>query len=138
MRRLLWNPGQWFRGFPAGTRGKIVISGGAIPAIMFGSDWTRENPATGYDHHSTASTFLPFFRVFPPGPARTLSPEKDVDVSAGGCASLKEMIHLVWEIYSYLQSSRYVTLLQILAISATWVSSRRWCYIERTFEWYFL
>jgi len=84
MRRLLWNPGQWFRGFPAGTRGKVVISGGGILAVMVGSGWTRENPATGYDHHSTASTFLPFFRVFPPDSAHTLSLGKDVDVRAEG------------------------------------------------------
>jgi hypothetical protein len=39
-----------------------------------GSDWNRENPVTGYDHRITASTFLPFFEVFPLDPTRTLSP----------------------------------------------------------------
>jgi hypothetical protein len=49
---------------------------------MVGSGWKRENPATGYDHRITASTFLPFYGVFPSELARTLSPgyvEKKVD-----------------------------------------------------------
>jgi hypothetical protein len=47
---------------------------GGILAVMVSSGWGRQNPATGYDHCITASTFLPFSGVFSPAPVRTLSP----------------------------------------------------------------
>jgi hypothetical protein len=53
-------PAPRFRGFPAGTAGK--------------PSFPSENPAIGYDHRITASTFLPFSGVFPSEPARMLSP----------------------------------------------------------------
>jgi hypothetical protein len=52
----------------------VITSGGGILAIVVGYDWSQENPATGYDHRITASTFLPLSRVFPPNPPRTLLP----------------------------------------------------------------
>jgi hypothetical protein len=51
----------------------VIISGGGILAVMVGSGWKRENPATGYDHRITASTFVPFSGVSLTDPTRTLS-----------------------------------------------------------------
>jgi hypothetical protein len=74
----------------AGTRGKVVVSGGRTPengssntviisgsrilAVMVGSGWNRKNSATRYDHCITASTFLSFSGVFPTDPVGILSP----------------------------------------------------------------
>jgi len=44
----------------------VVISYDGLLAVIVGSGWNRENPAIGYDHHITASAFLPFSGVFPP------------------------------------------------------------------------
>ncbi len=68
----MYYPGEIIR---AGSGGKtpengssntVIISGGEILVIMFGFDWNPENPATRYDHHITASTFLPFSGGFLP------------------------------------------------------------------------
>ncbi len=50
----------------------MIIFGGGILKVMVGSGWNWKNPATGYDHRITASTFLPFSGFFPPDLTRTL------------------------------------------------------------------
>jgi hypothetical protein len=41
---------------------------------MVDSGWNRQKPATGYDHGTTACTFLTFSGVFQHNTARTLLP----------------------------------------------------------------
>jgi hypothetical protein len=41
----------------------MIISGGGILAIPAKIGHTRENPAIGYDHRVTGSTFQPFSGV---------------------------------------------------------------------------
>jgi hypothetical protein len=53
---------------------RVIISDAGILAVPARTDHNQENSDTGYDHRITASTFLPFSRVFPLEPARTLSP----------------------------------------------------------------
>ncbi len=41
----------------------MIISSGGILAVMIGSDWDLENPATGYGQRIPASLFEVFPRV---------------------------------------------------------------------------
>ncbi len=56
------------------------ISGSGILAVIVGSSWSWENPATEYDHRITASTLIPFSAVFLPDPARSLSPGESFQI----------------------------------------------------------
>jgi hypothetical protein len=44
----------------------VIVYGSGILSVPARTDHNRENPAIGYDHRITASTFLPFSGVFPP------------------------------------------------------------------------
>jgi hypothetical protein len=57
----------------------VIISYGGILAVPARTNHTCENPATGYEHRITASTFLTFFGVSAPEPARTLSSGYEYD-----------------------------------------------------------